>query len=214
MSLLVVNIIMYAVSADYRFFLKKMKYPEEIVYTQKGTVTDTDKIEIIDSTPEKLYDNDYIETSENGMTFLDALAGKTIIEQEVVLPNLSIEEQEFLQIFENYELNQLASPSTLFEITTEYPDPYYELYSPELSVYVFSTKSYAEVKNIFQVLSDELPFRINAVNNFAEASFYINLDETFDDGFVRIVLKYKNKAFWLKIQKDLYNTIKPILETL
>ncbi len=214
MLILLGNIIAYSASEEYRFFLKKLKYPEELVYTQNPEVSDSEKITIIDLTPEQLYTNDIVEPSQEDITFLDVLTGTTVIKKENILPELIPDEQWFLDEFlDSYELSQIEDPSSLFDITTEYPDPYYTWYNEDISVYIFSTKSYQQVKNIFLVLSEELPFSVNEVNNFWQHSFYINLDEIFADEYVRIVMEYKSKAFWLKIKKDLYNEVKPILET-
>ncbi|MDR3150867.1 MAG: hypothetical protein LBU14_04670 [Candidatus Peribacteria bacterium] len=56
--------------------------------------------------------------------------------------------------------------TTLFDITTEYPDNYLEYYSKELTLYFFPTKKYSEVYDIFDTLRHELPFTINETNNF------------------------------------------------
>jgi hypothetical protein len=62
-------------------------------------------------------------------------------------------------------------------------------------LYIFPTKSYEEVKSIFQVLTYELPYTLNQTNNFGTSSFYINLDEGYEDDNIRIVLEYKKRAF-------------------
>jgi len=50
-----------------------------------------------------------------------------------------------------------------------------------------------------------MPYTLNEVNNFWEASFFINVDEEFNDDFIRFIIKSTNGVFWLKIKKDLYN---------
>lgn len=94
-----------------------------------------------------------------------------------------------------FDLQKLEIHSNLMGITTEYPDPYYEWYSAEVSLFVFSTKSYTEVLDIFEVLSDELPFSLKSVDNLADANTYINLDSSQDDGYVRMIFEYQNHAF-------------------
>ncbi|MDF1682974.1 MAG: hypothetical protein P1U46_04670 [Patescibacteria group bacterium] len=56
--------------------------------------------------------------------------------------------------------------TNLFDITDEYPDKYLEFYSPTLTIYFFTTKSYQELYDIFDILSTELPFSIKELNNF------------------------------------------------
>jgi hypothetical protein len=53
---------------------------------------------------------------------------------------------------------------------------------------LFPTKRYTDLVDIFNILSDELPFNINEVNNFGDNSFYINLDNDIEDRFVRLVI--------------------------
>jgi len=83
-----------------------------------------------------------------------------------------------------------------------------------MSLYMFSTKSYSDVKKIFTLLAPDSPFSMNQVDNFWSASLYLNLEDTSDDGEVRILFEYENMAFWLKIKKDRYNIAKNILESL
>ncbi|MDP2396498.1 MAG: hypothetical protein Q8S84_07630 [bacterium] len=71
-----------------------------------------------------------------------------------------------MELFSSYSINKLHVNSYLFDITDEYPDNYYEYYSKDLTLYLFPTKTYKEVFDIFSVLSTELPFKINEVNNF------------------------------------------------
>lgn len=111
-------------------------------------------------------------------------------------------------------LSDEKASSSLFGITTEYPDEYREYSNQHMSLYAFPTKSYREIQGIFEVLSYEVPYALNEVDNFGEGSFYINLDNAYDDNLVRLVLEYKNQAFWLKIKKDSYNIAKQILEEL
>jgi len=51
-------------------------------------------------------------------------------------------------------------------LTDEYPDNYFEYYSKDLTLYLFPTKNYNDIKGIFNVLSYDLPFSINEINNF------------------------------------------------
>ncbi|MGB2110718.1 MAG: hypothetical protein ACPHY8_02055 [Patescibacteria group bacterium] len=93
--------------------------------------------------------------------------------------------------FSQYNFEEIELTTNLFDITNEYPDDYYEFYSKDLTLYFFDTKTYGEVKDIFDVLSYDVSFDINEVNNFANSSFYINLDEDIQDNYIRIVMNYK-----------------------
>jgi hypothetical protein len=45
--------------------------------------------------------------------------------------------------------------------------------------------------DIFKVLEYELPFIVKEVDNFGEASFYVNLDKDIQDRFIRLVISYE-----------------------
>lgn len=219
MCLLIANIVAYSMSEDYRFFLKKIKYSQEVVYEIQSPVDDNNRIEVVTQDSLKSWDNWETDTpanytSKDSLTFLDALSGKKLISRDDELPEMTQIEKDFVALFDEFNLKELEQKSSLFDVTTEYPDEYYEFYSNDISVYVFPTKTYKEVGNIFQVLAFELPYTLKEVNNFADQSFYINIDKQYNDNTVRIVLEYENRSFWLKIKKDRYNTVKKILEQL
>lgn len=211
---------MYSVSEDYRFFLKKLKYSEDVVYDETLKIDDIERIELVTSSDDDTAPDDIDETqtttiSSEGMKFLDILSGEKEILEEETIPELNEREVAFVDAFEKrFVLSESESLSSLFDITTEYPDDYYEFSNKHISVYVFPTKSYEEVKKIFEVLEYELPYQMNEVNNFGDKSLYINLDDAYADGVIRMILEYKNRAFWLKIKKDNYNTVKEILNEL
>jgi hypothetical protein len=60
----------------------------------------------------------------------------------------------FLKNFSNYDLTSLNTHSSLMDVTEEYPDKYFEYYSPELTIYNFPTKNYNEVREIFEIESN------------------------------------------------------------
>ncbi len=209
MFLLFCNIFAYIVSEDYRFFLKKIKYQEEIVYDAGLEVNDNNKVKIIDSSKEQVLNNNEIQSTGTGFNFLSELSGVwKILEPE--LPALTDTQTSFLQSFQSFDLKELDTNAALFDVTTEYPDPYYTFYAPELTLYIFPTKNYNQIKKIFEVQTFELPYTLNEANALVSPSFFINLDTSVDDGDVRIVGEYENIAFWLKIRKDSYNTVKEI----
>ncbi len=205
---------MYAASEEYRFFLKKLKYQEELVYEDSKTIDDVVKVPSgWDSSSGWSTRSSW--DSNSDLTFLDNLAWtQTSSSDEEELPEMTISEEEFIKTFWTFSLKKLETHTNIFGITTEYPDPYHEWYSAGVSVYVLSTKNYEEVRNIFQVLAFDLPYTLNEVNNVWDKSFYINLDEWYGDDYVRIVLEHENNAFWLKIRKDRYNESKRILDQL
>jgi hypothetical protein len=111
-------------------------------------------------------------------------------------------------------LKELEINTSLFDITTEYPDNYIEYYSKWLTLYFFPTKTYNEIYDIFSVLEYELPFTLNPVNNFWDNSFYINLNEDINDNVIRLIISNKGIVFWLKIKKNEYNLVKEKLNIL
>ncbi len=125
-------------------------------------------------------------------------------------------EKKILDLFKNFDLVELENHSSLFDLTTEYPDRYLEYIWKDntLTVYIFNWKNYNDLYNIFDVISYNLPFKIKWVNNFWEASFYINLNKEVEDNFTRLVINYKKVIFWLKIKKDVYNNVKDVLKNL
>ncbi|NDK09384.1 hypothetical protein GW846_01245 [Candidatus Gracilibacteria bacterium] len=208
MFLLFVNIFAYIISEDYRFFLKKIKYQEEVVYDSGLIVDDTNRVKIIDSSASQVLNNSEIQSTGTGFNFLSELAGNNTVKKDLI--PLSAEDIKFLERFKSFDLIELTTSSALYDITTEYPDPYYTYYSPELTVYIFPSKNYTEVKKILDVQTFELPFTINETNSFGISSLFINLKDTVDDGEVRILGETQSVTFGLKIKKDSYNTLKDI----
>jgi len=194
----VLNIILYSFSKDYRFFIKKIKNNDEVVYIEGKQINDkintpiNEKVEKVNSIPK-------IEKKKNE---------NELLKKEVILWK---NYKDILYDFSKYRLVKLDLESNLFDLTNEYPDKYYEYYSPELTLYFFTTKNYEEVRDIMRVISYELPYKINEVNNFWNKSFYINLKDNINDKNIRLVISIKNITFWLKIKKNSYNDIKKIL---
>jgi hypothetical protein len=212
------NIIAYSVSEDYRFFVKKIKYPWEVVYENTQQVDDSERVILVenDSETTTTIDSNIVIVGQEGFTFLDAIWRKEDIwDEDESLPELTFRENEIIEKFKDkFVLSNDISTTSLFDITTEYPDEYHEYFNKHMSLYIFSTKTYEQVYSIFDVLTYELPYSINETNNFWEKSFYINLEWWYSDDKVRIVFEYENKVFWLKITKDSYNTVKQILDEL
>lgn len=195
-----INVVFYYISEDYRFFLKKIKNKDEVVYLEEKGMSD-DILPIVEENITK--------TPEENIASISTLSNQedTKIEkkQEIILWK---NYREIIDIFSHYDFKQIELNTNLFDVTDEYPDSYYEYYSSNLTLYIFPTKSYQEIYDIFHLLEGELPFLINEVNNFWSHSFYINLKEDIDDNFIRMVIENKWVVFGLKIKKDDYNDVK------
>ncbi|MDD2871609.1 MAG: hypothetical protein PHS49_06475 [Candidatus Gracilibacteria bacterium] len=196
----IVNILFYFVSDDYREFLKNLKNKENTtVSLDEKAFNDIPQLEVSDS--EKI-----VPSTKNEEIFtLEDSKGKVELKNEVVLGK---NYQDIIDIFSVYNLNKLEINSSLFDITNEYPDNYFEYYSADLTLYLFPTKTYRDLADIFTVLSDELPFTINEVNNFGDNSFFINLNNDIADRFIRIVVSNKGVVFGLKIKITEYDLVK------
>lgn len=214
MFLIAGNIVAYIMSADYRFFLKKIKYRNEVIY-EKQEIDDEQRLIIIDNSNSDDTESTKIIANPEWVTFLDALSGDSENVQEYKLPNVTFEELKVLNALGKvFVLRESKETEILFWITDEYPDAFRQYSNAHMSLYMFSSKRYSAVKNIFEILKFDLWIELNEVNNIADASFFINMEDTLDDGLVRIVFEYQNYAFWLKIKKDNYNRTKNALEQL
>lgn len=203
-----VNLIFYFLSEDYRFFLKKIKDKDDVVYMEEKVYNDN--LETIDL---DVAEQELVEVSkENEEIFdMDDDSWKIELKNEVTLWKNYM---DIVNLFSIYKLNRLEINTNLFDLTDEYPDNYFEYYSKDLTLYLFPTKDYSELYDIFSVLSDELPFIINEVNNFWDKSFYVNLDKDIDDRFIRLVISNKWVVFWIKIKKTEYDLVKEKLNKL
>ena len=216
------NIIFYYSSDDYRFFVKKIKNKDEVIYVDSKEIDDQiKKIEEEEnkrSIPSSLRSEELYPRASLSWAKLNSpwlLTSKEEVKKIEVKKELVLWKnyKTILNSFINkYDLSKLELNWNLFDLTDEYPNEYYEYYSPDLTLYLFIGKSYTEVKDIIDVISYEIPYELNEVNNFLDNSFYINLDERISDNFIRIVIWYKSITFWLKIKKDVYNEVKEILK--
>ncbi len=196
------NIIVYYFSEDYRFLLRTLKNDEFNLEVNDNYSLDQKTIESYSSW-----------ITETSLWMVEANLAKVKINSEEISIKLEMNEfdKKFLSLFSSYNLTKLESHSTLFNATDEYPDEYFEYYSPDLTIYLFVTKNYSEVKDIFNVVSSESNFKINEVNNFWEKSFFINFLKDFDDWKVRLILTKDNRVFGLKVAKSKYEEVKKIL---
>lgn len=218
-----INVIFYYISDDYRLFLKNIKNDSNIskiddsFLSIKNNFSDTqdstsitndsiiiDEIEIDDSI-------ELVKINNENDNIFDKNTNKVEIKNSV---NLWKNYLDILNNFSNYNFQELELNTNLFDITDEYPDNYLEYYSRDLTLYFFPTKSYKEVYDLFSVLEFELPFKINQTNSFWDNSFFINLNQDIVDNYIRVVVNHKWVAFWLKIKKNEYNSIKEKLNNL
>ena len=230
----ILNILLYLVSSNYRYFLQSLKYDDFSSYEvndefkisikdleQDNIEGNKDKDSIFAGLSSDFWDNqeeidvviekdslEKVEDIEN--TIKDEVKQDNKVEyigyrEEIKLTNI---EELILEKLTKYELKQVDLHPRLFDLTWEYPHEYFEYYNNDINLYFFWNKLYSDLRDIFEVLTYELPFSINEVNNFWTQSFYINLNDWFDDGYVRVVLEKSNRIFWFKIKKELYNQIK------
>lgn len=216
--LLLWNIIFYFLNEEYRFFIQKIKYQNELVphaiVLDDSPISSTERQQILDVVTPNQWDETL---SLSALEFLESIATSWSSADRDARDQQLPPSEEFLEIVDllsRFPLEEIDPNEYLFAITPEYPDLYLEWFSPDLSLYSFPTKSFSDVFDIFNVLAYELPISLNQVNNFWAQSFFINMDEAWEDDFVRIVFEYENKVFWLKIKKLHYNTVRDALKVL
>lgn len=197
----ILNIWFYYISSDYRDFLKSIKNEEEVIEKNEQ---ESNTWKIIDPEITQVEVN-----NKDNEIFKDKI--NVELKNEIVLWKSY---ENILNIFDTFWLSKLELNTNLFDLTDEYPDNYIEYYSKWLTLYLFPTRSYREVYDVFDVLELELPFKVNEVNNFWNKSFYINLDKDIDDWFIRLVIENNWVTFWLKINKNEYNLVKEKLKNL
>ncbi len=204
------NILFYFLSDDYKKFIKQVKTWEKNTQT---TSTFPDDINISNHVDEVIKEIQEDTQDSTDILPIQPNAEDTFVSDETQKV-LGKNYQVILSGFSQYNFEEIELTTNLFDITNEYPDEYYEFYSKDLTLYFFDTKTYSEVKDIFDVLSYDISFDINEVNNFANSSFYINLNEDIKDNYIRIVMNYKWVVVGLKIKSEQYTQVKNILESL
>lgn len=200
-GIFILNITFYYTSSDYQNFIKRVK-KETSVNTQTWTIENFS------------WNNN---NKENYFSWtIEPKEEKNISQNEVQTEKEEVKlwksYQEILDLFKDYDLKKVDVSVNLFDLTNEYPDAYYEFYSPKLTVYFFTSKNYSDLYDIFKVLELELPFKLNASNSFWERSFFINFNSDVNDSFVRLVIVNNWIVFWLKVDKNEYENIKQKLQ--
>ena len=204
---------------EYRFFVQKIKYQNEYVSSSNivlddSPITHSERQEILEVIGSEIWDTSI---SVTALEFLESISSSRDISNMDTRTQELVESDEFRELVTllgNYWLEAINPNEFLFWITSEYPDPYIEWFSPELILYSFPTKNFRNLFDIFDVLAYELPISLNSVNNFWTQSFFINMNEGWEDDFVRIVFEYENEVFWLKIKNLHYNEVRNALNVL
>ena len=213
----VLNLVFYYVSDDYRTLLQRLKYSDQNITKQKEILLGSGSIiqgknigkSIVGN---EIWWNKALSVKENEIAKISIHKKPQDNVSNIVLGNNYLDILK--QFLKHEDLKQIKVNTSLFEITDEYPDYYYEYYSKELTLYFFPTRTYSEIFDLFNYLTTSLSITLNSANNFWEKSFYINLNENIKDDFVRIVVS-KNGIVWgLKIKKDEYNRVKDILNNI
>jgi len=202
-ALLALNVLVFVLSPDYRFYLKKLKYWDLPV----------DKNEIITDNYSPDFSNKcdcskcLVNTStwEISQSWSLTWTWETYNSKDIEILTKTFSGITFTpKAYDEYY--------KIFGITDEYLKKYETYTSDNLEIYYFPETNFDEAYNFFETLTFDLPITLNRLNNFWQRSFYLN-KKTSDD-FVRVVIKYDNKIFWLKIKNIYYNEIRKILEKL
>ena len=214
-----VNISFYYISEDYRFFLKKLKKSNQVVYLEEKTINDDYNTSDVGLSSAK----ENIDININNNEIIEEKSLKDELWQLFWASIIKVDNtknvkvvlwkwyKDILNLFKEYDLKEIEDKAKLFDFIDEYPDLYYEYHSINLSVYFFTTKNYNDIYDIFNLLQEDKSFKLNWLNNFLTNSFYINLREDISDSYVRLIIEDNWIVFWLKIKKDDYNKIKQIL---
>ena len=209
--LLLGNIILYKTSEEYRFFVTKIRHQERVIESQNILLSDSVLTQRERQALGRDSDIDMSSVDDFSMStleFLESISTRNSIDSErlELLPSqLTL---RILDYFAEYNLSSVNPEEYLFSVTPEYPDPFLQWQSSDISFYSFPTKSFRDVYDIFDVLAFELPMYTNQVNNFWDKSFFINMESGWHDWYVRIVFEYQSEVFWLKIKNLHYNAIR------
>lgn len=217
--LLLWNIILYFTNEEYRFFVEKIKHQNEVVESRNIVIDDSVLLQNERNTLNWASGNSLSEESVSlsALEFLESITSRRENNQidtrklELLPSEINI---ELLLYFEEFDLESINPENYLFWVTSEYPDPFLQWFSDRIIFYSFPTKVYRDIYDIFDVLSFDLPISLNEINNFWSQSFFINMDQDWEDDFIRIVFEYQNEVFWLKIKNIYYNEVREILSVL
>ncbi|MDQ7009842.1 MAG: hypothetical protein Q9M94_06115 [Candidatus Gracilibacteria bacterium] len=214
----ILNIGLYYTSESYRGFLQNIKGEKILKEVNDKYTIKEEEIEksLEDELNEKIIDNKVEATIE--LNSKNSLIEKIEFVQNKGEKNIELSNfsenllDKFYVKFGNTYFTQLEEHSSLMGVTSEYPDKYFEYYNSELTLYFFPTKSYKEVREIFEIESYGTIFSINELDNFGEESFYINLGEGYKDDYIRFIYSKDNNVVGIKVSKNEYNSIKNIIK--
>lgn len=227
------NIGLYFYSDTYSFFLKQMKYWDDIPTDYESLITDDYLLKNftgaenpscnceVPPQPECPSPIALIEPSTDSLSWQNNLSSLDTqkIEQEKKQQQEK-RQQHLVRItpvlakFSSYKLIEKPYDEyyNMFDVSDEYPNPYYTYTWENLEMYFFPESSFENFYNIFTLLSKDAmvrKFELNTVQNFWKKTFFINLEPK--DDAVRIVVQGENILVWLKFKKSYYNDIKNIL---
>lgn len=209
-----VNVFSFVFIDDYRFLLRKIKYPEMTVYVNPIDITDNYwVVEIKDSNKKDILISE--------IKINNDLEDKKDVSQEVKSPEkidrdlieshkLSEEERKVLDLFKSYSLTESELPNNLFWLVFDYSNKFWKYYSNDLEIYFFWKIRYDELKKLFTSRSQELQIEVNEVNNFWDRSFYVN----WDPFLIKIIFEKNWYTYSFEILKSEYENIKKILNSL
>jgi len=207
-----VNIICFIYFDEYRFLLRKIKYPEMSIYINNSKITD--EYWIINP-PER---DIFIEEEKNTLedTKIDIKEPEDSQKEDNTQDSINIEDESqekrpiALDAFYDYDFEK-SSDSSLFWLFYDYIWDFSKYSSKELNLYFFKWSQYNQIKTYLQdKTKDIVDYSINEVNNFWDYSFYLN----WDNDVVMLIIEYPTIVLWAEIQYSEYKKIKEILLSL
>lgn len=211
------NIGLYYFSDSYSFFLKNIKYWDDIITNDSKFITDDYLLKIDNQQSCECEKCEDTLKKQEDLEVLTPVINEVIKKQPEPEIDYSKDIQKVLLKFNPFytlEEKKYDEYYKIFDITDEYPKKYFTYQEKKLELYFFGWWKFDEIYSLFDYLSVQdfisNKFTLNKINNFWKKSFFINL--TTPDDFVRIVVDNENILFWLKIKKEYYNDIKEMLK--
>lgn len=234
------NVVAFIFIDDYRFLLRKIKYPEMTVYVNETEITDSYWIIEVEEPerkdvfveevrlPKEIIPEVVYTETEKLDTEVEVIPGleKIVIEEdnnegpsktpEIIEPHnfeffsLTEFDRNFLLSFSEFDLSEKDSPSNLFWFIFDYEKDFWKYSSDKIDLYFMWDVSYNEIKTFLESNPASNWYTINEVNNFWEKSLYIN-KEPF---IVRLLLEVNSRVYMLEVIKPEYEKVKQILNSL
>lgn len=233
----VANVAAFVFVDDYRFLLRKIKYPEMSIYVNESNITDEYWIiEHKNSEREDVFISE-IETNAISKTEIkvvdeleknpdeipnDLLGNTRTVDVLNPIPDdidraliesfiLSEFERKILDSFDaTYSLVETEFPSNIYGLIFDYEADFWKYSSWKLDLYFFWETPYEDVKNHLIDSSVDTWIIINEVNNFWEKSLYVN----WENHLVRLLIEQNGYTFSVEVLKTEYETVKNILNSL